>query len=355
MTTTDINQIKTVIRHSIALNVTQTVAQTLFNKHFEEFDLEFIDEYFTLYKKSYLKAAYYSNFTKTDGMKRKFVEYLVSKGKEINAEGKFWFTIPYLRFQVIHFKDVIISIRNAFKDEPLFAEFEKLILTNVSLYVKNNDNTFENRHKLIQNAHLLLLTVPDFGDETSQENIQSSIQDLMNDRPLETLNTAAFKGLKPNDKQIEILEKDDEFFKEHAFLKVKAVSAGNWVFYDEQIFIKYPQYKHLISFEVRNHLGAITADDVDSKIKDIYFVQKTKLSLAKAKIQSGISSYEISRYMNTILSQLNPNSLFKLLQHVNISRMSQNTEFLSELVEYIDVYGNISDDNIELLILSYKI
>lgn len=353
-----IKEIKSIIMNSKSLVSTKTIGETYFNFNFEKFDFDFIDLYFTEYKKNYLKASYYNSFNNNIERKNHFINWMLWKSEKLLAQDQMWFSQSYIKFNAEHFSNILNALKNHFGDTTQFDLLCESIFKHFLKYIDNEDYKLDNKKMISVNAQFYFVDNKEFADKYPDtiKNVQDKIYFLFENHPLETIAISAIKGLSPNKKQQYILSKGKDALLELPNANIKRISTARFFYYDIELLKKYPNYNQFIKFEVRNSSGAIAADKVkDDFIKTYYFEEKTKLSGIRTALKKPIGAYEVSKYLNSIIAQMNEQSLCRLLVEINISRLYQNVEFLNELAFMIDNHGNLNEDQLELLILSYKI
>lgn len=355
MTDYSTNEMKTIIRNAKSLSCTEEVGSTLFNEHFTAFDNEFIKEYFSTYKRSYMVAAYQSKLIKSEAHAKHFIEYLIWRSQQLESENTSWFSEPYARLKPEHSKDMIFVLRKKFGHIEGFKLVEKGIINATIIYIKNNMSNIDKVINSIKNIQFSILDHDDFATPESIDYFHKEVRKVFSKHPEKTIHLSSIKGLDIVPEQIEILNQNNSYFLDNPTIKRKNISAVSCKYFDFNKLTEHPQYIFITGFEIRNESGFEISKNIPKNIKDDFFVEKTKILYIKDSLKKGISVYDVSKTMNQILLLLENETKLKLLKEINIGRLSQNLEFLTELAECIDNYGFLNDDHLELLILNYKI
>lgn len=355
----NINKIKKIIQNTLIMESTMPYGSELFSQYFNQFDFEFIDYYFSAKKGKLLKRSFYSKFTTINNLNH-YVNYLVYKNKHIDN----WFDLKFSNLSILNLHQSFLSIRESLIKADNYKEFEDSLLNSIILKfkqhshhgskMKNNDYNICN--SIIYNFCLIAY------DENIKinSNIKNELFKIFNEyvqeHPIATLNQACYKGINITKKQIRYLNDEEQH------IPKKTINMSSMYILDLDVLEKHAAFNKYISISVKNREQYDIWKSMEFKFIDNYIVEKNNIINLKKNIENEVKHLNkfnsIQKILfNDLFKSMDDESVFKLLSNIKLSSndLDFNRNLIRDIVQYVDNYGNLNDEYLELLKISYSI
>lgn len=355
----NINKIKKIIQNTLFIETTLPFGSELFNRHFNDFDFNFIDQYFSDKKKKLFKRAFFSTYTSEENVNH-FVNYLIFKDSKIDN----WFDFKYSNLSILNFQQSFFYIKKALESADNYKTLEDSLFNSVIIKFKEHSkkgvNMSANDYKMCNSIINHICYILHSDDVDINENIKKEIFQMFNDyvqeHPIATLSQVGYKGIHITKKQINYINEDKQYTEK------KTLNFSHLHMFNFDVLKTYPSLKKYIQISLKTREQFEEFNELDlHEIKD-YFVEKSKIIEMKSKIQSEVK--DKARFhrnqkdiFNNLLKGMEEESVIKLLSNIQLSScdVKFNSCLILDILLYLDNYGRLNDEHLELLKMSYSI